>query len=539
VDEEEEDSFFTSDEAYSIIVGDELTSLKEAKNSPDWPEWHGAMGEELRTLTGMGTWELVEKPPDAALIPNEWTFVKKRNKAGEIVRHKARLVIKGCAQRPGQYSETYSPVVRMDSLRAILALVPVKNLLVQQMDIKGAYLNGILQEEIYMRQPEGCEDGTERVCKLLKTMYGLKQAGYEWNRQLDITLRKYGYKWLKTDPCIYVRWDGDECSFITVWVDDLMLFASSEKMMRHMKDSIESEWEVTDLGEPSKIVGIEITQTPDRLCISQTKYIESLLKKEGMDNANAVGMPLDPNVKLERNPVDNEPNRSNTYAKLLGELQYIANGTRPDISYAVNQLATYTANPDLKHYGHLKCILRYLAGTRDLGITYQKPTENDEDNSLFHGYADAAYANNEDMKSTTGYVFLASGGAVTWKSKKQTVVALSSTEAEYVAFSEAGREATWLRNLYGELGFPQSEATIIKGDNEGSVILTHNPQFHQRSKHIQIRHHWVRDLVSDKILEIEGVRDAEQTADVLTKALAKPKHTRHTKEMGISSVSSR
>ena len=163
MDEEEEDSFFTSDEAYSIIVGDELTSLKEAKNSPDWPEWHGAMGEELRTLTGMGTWELVEKPPDAALIPNKWTFVKKRNKAGEIVRHKARLVIKGCAQRPGQYSETYSPVVRMDSLRAILALVPVKNLLVQQMDIKGAYLNGILQEEIYMRQPEGCEDASGKT----------------------------------------------------------------------------------------------------------------------------------------------------------------------------------------------------------------------------------------------------------------------------------------------------------------------------------------------------------------------------------------
>ena len=156
--------------------------------------------------------------------------------------------------------------------------------------------------------------------------------------------------------------------------------------------------------------------------------------------------------------------------------------------------------------------------------------------NLFHGYADAAYANAEDLKSTTGYVFLAAGGAITWKSKKQTVIALSSTEAEYVALSEAGREATWLRNLYGELRFPQQSATVIKGDNDGSVVLTHNPQFHQRSKHIAIRHHWVRDLVADEVLSIENCRDPEQTADVLTKALPKPKHSRHREEMGIQSI---
>jgi hypothetical protein len=158
-------------------------------------------------------------------------------------------------------------------------------------------------------------------------MYGLKQAGYEWNRQLDTKLRKYGYKRLKTDPCVYVRWDSSECAFITVWVDDLLLFASSDRMMRHMKESIEAEWEVTDLGEPNKIVGIEITQTPGKVYISQKKYIEALLKKEGMDGANPVGMPLDPHVKLEKNPMDNEPNRSNAYAKLLRELQYVANCT--------------------------------------------------------------------------------------------------------------------------------------------------------------------------------------------------------------------
>ena len=227
-------------------------------------------------------------------------------------------------------------------------------------------------------------------------------------------------------------------------------------MMEHMKSSIESEWQATDLGEPSKIIGIEITRMPEYLKISQGKYIDNLLRKEKMAEANPVGMPLDPNVKIGPNPEHNEPNRSNSYAKLLGELQYVANATRPDISYAVNKLASYTANPSLEHYGSLKRILRYLAGTKDYGITYRKPIgQNNEanlfhgharnygpgnygENNLFHGFADAAFANTDDYKSTTGYVFLASEGAITWKSKKQTIIAMSSTESEYVVLSEAG-----------------------------------------------------------------------------------------------------
>jgi len=543
------------EETYTIIAGDELNSLNEAKSSQDWPEWRKAIDEELNLLDEMGTWELAEKPLDTITIPNKWTFVKKRNKANQVIHHRARLVVKGCVQRPGhKYMETYSPVVRVETLRACLALVPVKGLKVKQMDIKGAYLNGILQETVYMKQPEGFEDGTGRVCKLIKTLYGLKQSGREWNKQLDEKLRNHGYKRLTSDPCAYVRWDGDNVAIITVWVDDLLLFASNDDMMEHMKRSIESEWQATDLGEPSKIIGIEITIMPEYLRISQGKYVENLLRKENMAEANPVGMPLDPNIKIGPNLVYNKPNRSNSYAKLMGELQYLANATRPDISYAVNRLASYTANPSLEHYGSLKRILRYLAGTKDYGITYRKsdglnsdtnlfhgltrnngPANNGEDN-LFHGFTDAAFANADDYKSTTGYVFLASEGAITWKSKKQTIIAMSSTESEYVALSEAGREAFWLRNLYDELGFPQMGPTVIKSDNEGSVILSHNPQFHARTKHIEIRHHWVRDLVNDKILDVQSCRDPEQTADILTKPLPKPKHQRHRREMGMGAA---
>src|ERR1700678_3599935 len=230
-------------------------------------------------------------------------------------------------------------------------------------------------------------------------------------------------------------------AILTVWVDDLLLFASSDKLMEQTISDIQSVWEVTILGE----VGIKITQTSDSITISQKMYIKTILEREGVSEIHSVATPLDPNIKLEPNPDGNEGNRSNSFVRLLGELQFLANCTRPDIAFAMNRLASYTANPSLQHVTAVKRILRYLAGTKDLGITYSKNSTNLSENSFF-GFADAAFANHDDHKSTSGYVFMAAGGAITWKSKKQTTIALSSTEAEYVALSEARREAWWLRN---------------------------------------------------------------------------------------------
>jgi hypothetical protein len=281
----------------------------------------------------MGTWRLVEKPPNAVPIANKWTFLKKRNKAGEVVKFKARLVAKGCAQRPGHdYVETFSPVVRMDTIRAILALVPIKGLKIQQMDVKGAYLNGILKEKVYMRQPEGYEDNTGRICELIKTLYGLKQSGREWNIELDEKLKRFGFQRLRSDPCVYIKRDGDDVVIITVWVDDLLLFASSDKLMDQTKSDLRTQWEVTDLGEPTKIIGVEITHTEDSITISQKVYIESILECEGLSKINSVTTPLDSNIKLVPNPDGNEGNQSNSFARLLRELQYLANNTRPDIT---------------------------------------------------------------------------------------------------------------------------------------------------------------------------------------------------------------
>jgi len=403
---------------------------------------------------------------------------------------------------------------------------------IQQMDVKGAYLNGILQEKIHMHQPEGFDDGSGKVCQLVKTLYGLKQSGREWNKELDQQLKEKEFTNLKSDPCTYIRRTKDELEIITVWVDDLLLFTLTERSMSNLKAELQSLFEITDMGDPAKIVGIEINRTEETLTISQKQYILAILKSEGMQDANPVSTPLDPNIKLEQNPVGTQGNRSNAYAMLLGKLQYLATATRPDIAYAVNRLASYTANPSLTHYTAAKRILRYLKGTKNFELTYKQVP----DQQTFYGYSDAAYANTDDYKSTSGYVFLAGGAAITWGSRKQTTIALSSTEAEYIALSEASREAMWLRHLYGELGYIQEKPTLLIGDNNGSIAMAKNPQFHKQTKHVEIHWHWVRNLVQDGLITINSCRDPEQTADILTKSLLRQKHAKHTKELGLSTV---
>jgi hypothetical protein len=241
----------------------------------------------------MGTWRLTDKPPAAVPIANKWVFAKKYNKSGELVKYKARLVAKGCSQRPGQdYNETFAPVVRLETICAILALVQEKNMIVQQMDIKGAYLNGTLQEEVYMRQPDGYGDGTDCVCHLIKTLYGLKQAGREWNREFDKRLKTLCFRSLASDPCAYTRQTQGNLEILTVWVDDILLFACIQKGMDDMKADLTSVVDLTDIGEPLKIIGIEITWKPDSIAITQTNYIESILKREGIREFGGLSLNL-------------------------------------------------------------------------------------------------------------------------------------------------------------------------------------------------------------------------------------------------------
>ncbi len=335
------------------------------------------------------------------------------------------------------------------------------------------------------------------------------------------------------DPCTYILREGDDFVIVTVWVDDLLLFATLDRLIERTKAGLEAEWELTDLGKPVKIVGIEIELGDHFVTISQRRYLENILRKEGMEKANPVGTPLDPGVTLEPNPDGNVGDWSNSYARLIGELQFLANATRPDIAFTISRLSSYTANPTMQHISVLKRVLHYLSGTRSYNITYNDILGHP---NYFLGYADASFVNTDNLKSITGYVFMMAGGAITWFSKKQSITAMLTTEAEYIALSKAARKARWLRNLFSELGFAQTLPTTIRGDNKGSIAMSKNPQFHKRSKHIELQYHSIREQVQKGEIIVKSCRTNNQTADVLTKPLARAKHKQHTAGMGLASA---
>ena len=418
----------------------------------------------------------------------------------------------------------------------ILALAVNMDWEMTQMDVKGAYLNGNLEEEVYMKQPEGYDDGTEKVCRLIKTLYGLKQAGREWNKKLNASLMGQGFRRLDADPCAYIRETDDHIEIITVWVDDLLVFADRSDVMDKLKKEIQTLYEVSDLGSPQKIVGIEIdrNRTEGRLKISQMQYIENLLAKYNMTDCKPVATPMDTSVDLddEDELPEDSPLRA-LYASLVGSLMFLAIATRPDISATVRKLTTFISRPGQVHWNAAKRVLRYLKGAKTLGITYVKDQNFDRKNVL-QGFSDASFNTDTDAKSVTGYAFTSAGGAVTWGSRKQGLMALSATEAECLALTETTQEAMWLRTLLDNLSLKQMVPTSIEEDNQGTIALTENPQFHRRSKHYNPKLYYIREKIAEKAIDVNYCATGEMTADVLTKPLAKPAHDAHVKRLGMT-----
>jgi hypothetical protein len=350
-----------------------------------------------------------------------------------------------------------------------------------QLDIKGAYLNGVVKEELYMKQPTGYEDGTGRVCKLLKTIYGLKQARNEWNNEVNRSMTKFNYARLRSDYGVYYLRSGDKFSIALIWVDDITAFGDSVTTNNELVEKLKKKYEVKVIGEPTLLLGIHITQDrPNRtITLSQKRYITKILERARMEDSKLVHTPMDPNVALVANT--SEPEQKETkptsvaYATHIGELLYAAHATRPDILYATTTLAQFTSNPAEEHWTALKRVFRYLKGMMDHSLTYKG--DGDPTPELIR-FADADWASNAHRKSISGYVFMLGGGAVAWSSKKQSQTALSTAEAECVAATHAVKQLLWHRNLLGELDIPQAETSILRSDNQAAIAISHNLQFH-------------------------------------------------------------
>lgn len=512
-------------------------TVKDAMNSTNSEDWKKAMSSEYDSLIDNKTWTLVKLPGDRKTVNNKWVFKTKCGQNGEVLRYKARLVAKGCSQLYGiDYEETYAPVVRYTSIRILMAIAARENLEIEQMDAVTAFLQGDIEEELYMKQPECFDDGSGRVCRLNKAIYGLKQASRQWNIKLNKALIDSGFSRSSLDPCVYAQRNGKFLVYVAVYVDDLLIFSNNVSMKNKLKNSLSYHFKMKDLGEAKSCIGIHITRNRQdgKIYLDQTKYIDCILDKFGMNECNPIKTPTDVNQRLTKEMAFNSEGELHDmsgvpYQEVVGSILYLAQCTRPDIAFAVGMVSKFNNQHGPAHWTAVKRILKYLKGTREFKMEFSAAG-----NREVIGFSDADWgADVDDRKSCTGYVFTMQGGAISWLSKKQQTVALSSTEAEYMAVSTKCQEANWLRKFTAELSGTTLETIDIFCDNRSALNLANTDAYHARTKHIDIRHHFIRDKVNNKEVAIQPINTVEMIADNLTKGVTSEKHTYCTKGMGI------
>lgn len=484
----------------------------------------------MNSLMENNTWTLVNIPKGRKPLKSKWVFTMKRDMDGNIVRYKARLVAKGCSQLFGiDYNETFSPVVRYSTIRFLIALAVKNKLKIDLMNAITAFLQGELDEEIYIEQPEGFKTNSNQVCRLNKAMYGLKQAGRQWNLKLESALMSYGLIKSQMDPCVYYNHDGT--LFLAIYVDDILIFWQNEKVLNELKKQLSQSFKMKDMGKAQGCIGMKITQTADGIELDQCKYINDILTRFGMQEAKPISMPSDPNQKLSIDMITDDDRKIGKipYQEAVGSLLYLARCTRSDIAFAVNDVSRFNSNFGQAHWNAVKRIIRYLKGTIDYKLKFTNG------GTEIHGYGDSDWASDIDKRrSCTGYVFKLSNGAISWMSKRQPTVALSTTEAEYMAISAATQEAIWLNQLYAEINHGSVKPVKLFCDNRGAIEIAEIDVYRARTKHIDIRHHFIREKINDNTIKIQYLPTNEMVADSLTKAVPKEKTKFCAEKMGLN-----
>ena len=404
------------------------------------------------------------------------------------------------------------------SIRAIMALAAKLGWKLHQMDVKTTFLNGVVEEEVYVEQSLGFEthDRETHVCKLKKALYGLKQAPRTWYGRIDSFLMSLGFTKSKADPNLYSKIEDGMQVILLLYVDDLFL-TGDEELIADSKRKLAAEFEMKDLGPMHYFLGLEVWQNSDEIILSQGKYAMEILKRFGMMDCKSMSTLMMTNLKLLGDTSSGTIDAT-LYRQMIGSLMYLTN-TRPDICFAVNTLSQYMVDPRQVHLVAAKHVLRYLKGTIDYGLRYARDCK-----FGLVGYTDSDWAGSvPDRKSTSGCCFSLGSAVIAWRSRKQTSVALSTTEAEYIAACAACSEAIWLRKMISGLFDLQLEATWIYCDNQSCIKLSENPVFHDKSKHIEIKYQYIRDMVEKGAVELLYIATEEQIADVLTKPLSRLK----------------
>lgn len=505
-------------------------SIDEARESPDKSNWENAIQAELRMHSEKKTWELVSPPKDVNIIGNRWVFTKKFDENGILTRYKARLVAQGYSQGYiHDYSDTFSPVIRFESFRLLIAIAAYHNLEIGQMDIKGAYLNGQLSETIYMKQPKGCDDKSGRVCHLLHTLYGLKQSGREWNKTLKkFLVEEMRYIQLPKEYGLFYRNDSEGYDIIAVWVDDLFLVSTDIARLEKTKNEIKRKWEATDQGEPKLLLGIHLEKNRETksIKIHQEQYIAKILRRFGMENCTPTSTPLPSSITYvpceEHEAFENQTR----YRAAIGSLIFASVATRPDITYAVNFLAQFNGKASQRHWNAVKNVFRYLKGSINTGIVYDK-SRHTEPNFTLTAYSDADNGKYVDRKSISGLVIVISGGAIKWAAEKQRLVTISTAESEYVAANLTGRNCLFLKDIMEDMNFPHDDPIPLFMDSDGAIAITKNPENMRATIHIDKIYHWIRQHVENGTFSPESIPSNQNPADLLTKSLHKALFEHH------------
>ncbi|KAG7549820.1 Reverse transcriptase RNA-dependent DNA polymerase [Arabidopsis thaliana x Arabidopsis arenosa] len=527
-------------------------SILECQKRSDWEKWKMAMETELNSLNKRKVFgPIVTIPEHVKPVGHKWVFVRKRNEKNEVTRYKARLVAQGFSQRPGiDYEETYSPVMDAITFRFLMSLAASKNLEMYLMDVVTAYLYGSLDNDIYMKIPEGLKmpealrSKSKEICavKLQRSLYGLKQSGRMWYNRLSEYLLSKGYTNNAICPCVFIKKFPSGFVIIAVYVDDLNIIGTPKEIddaRTHMKE----EFEMKDLGKTKFCLGLQIEHFQEGIFVHQSNYTKKILKRFNMDKANPLSTPMvNRSLNVENDPFrpceDNEEflGPEVPYMSAISGLMYLANCTRPDIAFATNLLARYNSSPTRRHWNGIKHIFRYLQGTIDLGLYYPR-------NSEFGlvGFADAGYLSDpHKSRSQTGYVFTIGGTAISWRSQKQTIVATSSNHAEIIALHEACRECVWLRSMTNHIQEASGlvikrEPTRLYEDNAACVAQIEEGYIKSdRTKHIPPRFFsYTQELEKNKEVDVQYIRSSDNAADLFTKALPTSTFRKHVQSIGM------
>ena len=491
---------------------------KQAISSKEAPQWKRAMEKELKSLVETNSYEEVSLPDDANLIGSRWVFAVKLDPDGQE-QHKARFVAKGFSQvEDVDYLETFAACVYKTTIRATIDEAVNKGMVIHQMDFNTAFLNADMDVDIFVKPPEGYSKNQNKVWKLNKGLYGLKQSGRLWNNLLDKFLCDNKFTRSMSDNCLYTYFEDGKSIIIVVWVDDLIICASDMALMNSIKQKFNDNFKMKDLGQISNFLGIEFDVSYDSIKMHQTKYAQKILDRFGMSNCNAKKTPCPLGINKELGNNSPQLNDNTLYREILGSLMYLMTNTRPDICYIVSFLSQFMVNPTFAHLQLAKHVLMYLKGTLSKGLTFVKSS----DGSAIRGFCDSDWGGSLDRHSISGYCYMLNekGPLISWRCSKQRIIALSSCEAEYVALTAAIQEAKFLRQLLADIQGSKTHGVKLYADNQGAIALAKNPVHHQRTKHIDIKYHFIRLAVEEGIVDLQYIPTGENIADQFTKPLS-------------------